>query len=171
MKEKYYDSIRRRDPAARNNWAIFWLYPSVIAMRFYKVSHFFWGLHFYFLAEMLMHIAARKTGIEIHPAAKIGKNFFCDHGGAVVIGETTEIGDGVTLYQGVTLGGVSEAHVKRHPTLGNDVMVGAGAKLLGPIVIGDGAKIGANEVVRVSVPAHSTYVAGTIHLSKKEKEK
>ena len=118
-----------------------------------------------------MHIAARKTGIEIHPAAKIGKNFFCDHGGAVVIGETTEIGDGVTLYQGVTLGGVSEAHVKRHPTLGNDVMVGAGAKLLGPIIIGDGAKIGANEVVRVSVPAHSTYVAGAIHLSKKEKEK
>lgn len=168
--ENYYDSIRRRDPAARSNWSIFWLYPSAIAFRHYKLGHFLWKHHMRFLAEFNMHLTARKTGIEIHPAATIGKNFFCDHGGAVIIGETSHLGDGVTLYQGVTLGGVSHNEGKRHPTLGNDVLVGAGAKLLGAITIGEGAKIGANEVVRTDVPAGYTFVGGSLHAPKTEKK-
>jgi serine O-acetyltransferase len=140
-------------------------------MRYYKISSRFWKCHLYFLAELLMHIGERRTGIEIHPAAKIGRNFFCDHGGGVIVGETSIIGDNVTIYQGVTLGGVSTSKGKRHPTLENDVLVGAGAKILGPVTIGQGAKIGANEVVRVNVPPFATYVNGEIHEKNKGAKK
>lgn len=160
--EGYLESIMRRDPAARSKWSVFWLYPSVRALRAHKRAAFFWRHHMKFLAEMIMHHAARVTGIEIHPAAKIGRNFFCDHGGGVVIGETCEIGDNCTLYQGVTLGGTSAEHKKRHPTLGSNVMVGSGAKVLGPVTLGDNCRIGANEVVRLNVPANATFVGGKI---------
>jgi serine O-acetyltransferase len=169
-KESCLASIKRRDPAARSSLAIFLLYPSCIAMRHYKVSHFFWKIHFYFLAELVMHWGARRTGIEIHPAAKIGRNLFIDHGLDVVIGETAEIGDNCTLYQGVTLGGVRFDKVKRHPTLGNNVMVGAGAQLLGPIHIGDNAKIGANETVRVDVPEKAVFVGGKVVIPGENKQ-
>ncbi|MFA5481398.1 MAG: serine O-acetyltransferase EpsC [Bacilli bacterium] len=152
-KEGYYASIKRRDPAARNNAQIFFLYPSVIAIRYYRIAHWFWTkLHFKFLGEWIMCMVKCRTGIEIHPGATIGRNLFIDHGSGVVIGETSIIGDNVTLYHQVTLGGVSLKKVKRHPTLGNDVVIGAGAKILGNITIGDGAKIGVNAVVREDVP-------------------
>lgn len=155
-KEGYYASIKRRDPAARTSWSIFWLYPSVRALRSYRLSHFLWTKwKWKFLAEWIMHRAARKTGIEIHPAAEIGENLFIDHGSGVVIGETAVIGDNCTLYHGVTLGGVDNKKVKRHPTLGNNVLVGTGAKLLGPIHIGDNAKIAPNAVIRKDVPANA----------------
>lgn len=155
--EKYYQSIKRRDPAARNNLQIFFLYPSVIALRWFRFAHFLWKkLHFKFLAEMIMHSIRRRTGIEIHPAATIGKNLFIDHGMGVVIGETTIIGDNVTLFHGVTLGGLSKEKVKRHPTIGDNVVIGAGAKLLGNITIGNNVKIGANVVVRESIPDNTT---------------
>jgi serine O-acetyltransferase len=154
--EKYYQSIKRRDPAARNNLQIFFLYPSVIALRWYRFSHFLWKKwHMKFLAEMIMHSIRRRTGIEIHPGAQIGKNLFIDHGMGVVIGETTIIGNNVTLYHGVTLGGLSKEHVKRHPTIGDNVIVGTGAKILGNITIGNNSKIGANVVVRESLPDNS----------------
>lgn len=152
--ESYYASIKRRDPAARHNAQIFFLYPSVIAVRYYRIAHWFWTkLHFKFLAEWIMCMVKCRTGIEIHPAATIGRNLFIDHGSGVVIGETTVIGDNVTLYHQVTLGGVSLKKGKRHPTIGNNVVIGAGAKVLGNITVGDNAKIGVNAVVRADVPA------------------
>lgn len=171
-KEGYYASIKRRDPAARNAWEIFWLYPSTRIMRRYRFAHFLWLHHIKFLAEWIMLVGKRRTGIEIHPGATIGKNFFIDHGSGVVIGETAEIGNGCTLYHGVTLGGTSSEKKKRHPTLKDNVMCGAGSILLGPITIGEGAKIGANEVVRHDVPPYAIYVEGkviTLSHSKKEK--
>ena len=161
--KRYYDSIRERDPAAGNNLQIFFLWPSTKALRHYKVAHFFWRIHFKFLALWIMLWAKRLTGIEIHPAATIGKRLFIDHGAGVVIGETAVIGDDCTLYQGVTLGGLNTEKVKRHPTLGNNVMVGCGAKLLGNINIGNNVRIGSNEVVREDIPDDSTFVGGTIH--------
>ena len=156
-KEKYYDSIKRRDPAARNNFQIFFLYPSAIAMRWYKVAHFLWcKWHFKFLAEAIMKSVKKRTGIEIHPAAKIGRNLFIDHGSGVVIGETTIIGDNVTMYHGVTLGAVKITKEKRHPTIGNNGIIGAGATILGDITIGDNSKIGSNTTIRESVPANTT---------------
>lgn len=150
--ERYYKSIKRRDPAARNNWQIFWLYPSVIALRHYRVAHFFYDkLHLKFIGEMISHIARVKTGIEIHPHAKIGRNLFIDHGMGVVIGETTIIGDNVTLYHGVTLGGVSLKHVDRHPIIEDNVTIGTGTKVLGRITIHKGARIGANLVIRTDI--------------------
>lgn len=168
--EGYFDSIMRRDPAARSKWSVFWLYPSVIAIRWYHLSHFFWRIHFRFLAEMIMHHARRTTGIEIHPAAKIGRNLFVDHGSGVVIGETAEIGDNVTMYHGVTLGGVSMDKIKRHPTIGNNVLIGAGAKLLGPIKVGDNAKIAANAVVRKDVPENAIVFDEDVHVFAKPKQ-
>jgi serine O-acetyltransferase len=171
-KESYYQSIKRRDPAARNNAEIFFLYPSVGIMRRFRVAHFLWKHHFKFLAEWMMMVGKAETGIEIHPGATIGKRFFIDHGSGVVIGETAIIGDDCTLYHGVTLGGTSLEKIKRHPTLGNNVMCGAGSILLGPITIGDGARIGANEVVRHDVPAEGVFVGGkVITLEKKGTEK
>lgn len=151
-REKYYQSIKRRDPAARNSWQIFWLYPSVICLRWYRVAKFFYKIHWKFLAETIMHIARKKTGIEIHPAAKIGRNLFIDHGMGVVIGETAIVGDNVTLYQGVTLGGTSFKKAPRHPIVGDNVIIGAGTKVIGRVTIGSNAKIGPNKVIREDVP-------------------
>ena len=149
--EGYLASIQRRDPAARTKASIFFLYPSVICLRWYRLSHFFWKIHFKFLAEWIMHHARKTTGIEIHPAAKIGKRLFIDHGSGVVIGETAVIGDDVTMYHGVTLGGVTLDKGKRHPTIGNNVIIGAGARLLGNITIGDNARIATGCLVRRDV--------------------
>lgn len=164
--ESYYQSIKRRDPAARNNWEIFFLYPSSRILRRFRLAHFLWNHHFKFLAEWIMVVGKRRTGIEIHPACTIGKNLFIDHGSGVVIGETAVIGDDCTLYHGVTLGGTSSEKVKRHPTLEDHVMVGAGAILLGNITIGRCSRIGANEVVRHDVPPESVYVNGEVHVLK-----
>ena len=142
-----------RDPAARTFFEVLTTYPGVHAVLLHRVSHSLWNHGFKWLARFLSTFARWVTGIEIHPGAVIGRRFFIDHGMGVVIGETAEIGDDCTLYHGVTLGGTSWEKGKRHPTLGNDVVVGAGAKVLGPINIGDGARIGSNAVVVKDVPA------------------
>lgn len=149
--------IRERDPAIHSNMEVF-LYPSFKAMLYYRISHKLYKKHHYFLARWISQKGAHKTGIEIHPGAKIGKGFFIDHGHGVIIGETAVIGDNVTLYQGVTLGGTGKEHGKRHPTLGNNVMVSAGAKVLGSFSIGENSKIGAGSVVLEEVPPNSTVV-------------
>lgn len=154
----FFKSIKQRDPAARNWLEILLLYPGVHALIRYRVAHFFYKIHFKFLAKLISAWARFLTGIEIHPAAKIGKNLFIDHGHGVVIGETAEIGDNCTIYQNATLGGTGKEHNKRHPTLKNNVVVGAGAKVLGNIVIGNNVKIGANSVVLKSVPDDCTVV-------------
>ena len=147
-----------RDPAARSTLEVLTTYPGVHAMLFHRMGHWLWLAGAKWLARVVSHIARWLTGIEIHPGAVIGRRFFIDHGMGVVIGETAIIGDDCTLYHGVTLGGTSWQKGKRHPTLGNDVVVGAGAKVLGPIEIGSGARIGSNAVVVRDVPAHSTVV-------------
>lgn len=149
-------SVFERDPAARSTLEVLTCYPGVHARILHRMSHGLWQWRLFWLARLLSHIARFLTGIEIHPGATIGRRFFIDHGMGVVIGETAEIGDDVTLYHGVTLGGTSWKEGKRHPTLGNGVVVGAGAKILGPIHIGDGAKIGSNAVVVREVPAGAT---------------
>ena len=155
---KYLKSIQKRDPAARNLLYIFLLYPSVHAMMFHRVAHFFYRIRFHFLARSISQFSRFLTQIEIHPAAKIGKNLFIDHGSGVVIGETAIIGDNCTIYQQVTLGGISLNKVKRHPTLKNNVIVGCGAKVLGDITIGENAKIGANAVVLNDVEDNTVVV-------------
>jgi len=147
-----------RDPAARNTFEVLTAYPGVHAMMFHRLAHAVWNLDAKGLARFIAHLGRWLTGVEIHPAATIGRRFFIDHGMGVVIGETAVIGDDCTLYHGVTLGGTSWQKGKRHPTLGDGVVVGAGAKVLGPIDIGDGARIGSNAVVVKSVPAESTVV-------------
>jgi serine O-acetyltransferase len=147
-----------RDPAARSAWEVVTCYPGFHAMLFHRLSHRLWGWDLKWLARFLSHIGRWLTGIEIHPGAMIGRRFFIDHGMGVVIGETALIGDDCTLYHGVTLGGTSWNKGKRHPTLGNGVVVGAGAKILGPITIGRGAKIGSNAVVVKDVPECATAV-------------
>lgn len=149
--------IRERDPAIHSNMEVF-LYPSFKAMLYYRVAHKQYVKGHYFLARLISQRAVRKTGIEIHPGAQIGKGFFIDHGTGVVIGETAIIGDNVTLYQGVTLGGTGKEHGKRHPTIGNNVMISTGAKVLGSFKIGDNCKIGAGSVVLEEVPPNSTVV-------------
>ncbi len=149
--------IKERDPAIHSNMEVF-LYPSFKAMIYYRLSHKLYKKKHYFWARLISQKGARKTGIEIHPGAQIGKGFFIDHGHGVIIGETTVIGDNVTLYQGVTLGGTGKEHGKRHPTLGNNVMVSAGAKVLGSFTIGENSKIGAGSVVLAEVPPNSTVV-------------
>ncbi|MEI7843131.1 MAG: serine O-acetyltransferase [Gallionellaceae bacterium] len=149
-------SVFDRDPAARSTLEVLTCYPGVHARILHRISHGLWHWKLFWLARFLSHVARFLTGIEIHPGATIGRRFFIDHGMGVVIGETAEIGDDVTLYHGVTLGGTSWKEGKRHPTLGNGVVVGAGAKILGPILIGAGAKIGSNAVVVKEVPAGST---------------
>jgi serine O-acetyltransferase len=150
--------IFQRDPAARNTFEVLTTYPGVWAVIVHRFSHGLWNMGLKWLARLLSNLARWVTGIEIHPGAKIGRRFFIDHGMGVVIGETAEVGDDCTLYQGVTLGGTSWEKGKRHPTLGNDVVVGAGAKILGPFTIGDGARIGSNAVVLREVPAEATVV-------------
>lgn len=147
-----------RDPAARNTFEVLTTYPGLHAVLFHRLSHRIWNAGFKWLARFLSSLARWFTGIEIHPSARIGRRFFIDHGMGIVIGETAEIGDDCTLYHGVTLGGTSWKKGKRHPTLGNDVVIGAGAKVLGPIEIGDGVRIGSNAVVLKSVHADATVV-------------
>lgn len=154
----YIESVFQRDPAARSTWEVVTLYPGVHALIFYRLAHRLWRWRLKWLARFLSQFARWLTGIEIHPGARIGRRFFIDHGMGVVIGETAEIGDDVTLYHGVTLGGTAWQKAKRHPTLGNNVVVGAGAKILGPIYIGDNARVGSNSVVVKDVPAGVTVV-------------
>ena len=152
------ENILEKDPAAKSWIEVILLYPSIHAIILYRIAHFLYNHKIYFISRAISQIARLFTGIEIHPGAKIGRRLFIDHGMGVVIGETTEIGDNVTLYQGVTLGGTGKDTGKRHPTLENDVVVGAGAKVLGPIKIGTGSKIGANAVVLKDVLANATAV-------------
>lgn len=149
--------IRQRDPAIHSSMEVF-LYPSFKVMLHYRLAHKLYMKKHYFLARWVSQRGVRKTGIEIHPGAQIGKGFFIDHGNGVIIGETTIIGDNVTLYQGVTLGGTGKEQGKRHPTIGNNVMISAGAKVLGSFKIGDNSKIGAGSVVLEEVPPNSTVV-------------
>ena len=149
--------IRERDPAIHSDMEVF-LYPSFKVMIYYRIAHKLYIRRHFFLARWVSQRAVRKTGIEIHPGAKIGKGFFIDHGNGVIIGETTVIGDNVTLYQGVTLGGTGKEQGKRHPTIGNNVMISTGAKVLGSFKIGDNSKIGAGSVVLEEVPPGSTVV-------------
>lgn len=152
------ESIKERDPAARGGLEILLTYSGVHAVMFYRVSHWLYQRKLFTVARIISQAARFITGIEIHPGAKIGKGLFIDHGMGVVIGETAEIGDNCLLYQGVTLGGTGKEHGKRHPTLGNNVMIGAGAKVLGPFKIGDNAKVASNAVVLEEVPANTTAV-------------
>lgn len=149
--------IKERDPAIHSNMEVF-LYPSFKVMMHYRLAHRLYRKKHYFWARLVSQRGARKTGIEIHPGAQIGKGFFIDHGNGVIIGETTIVGDNVTLYQGVTLGGTGKEQGKRHPTIGNNVMISAGAKVLGSFTIGDNSKIGAGSVVLEEVPPNSTVV-------------
>jgi len=151
-------SIFERDPAARNAPEVILCYPGFQAVLIYRLSNIMWRAKLKLIARITANIGRIITGIEIHPAAKIGKKLFIDHGIGVVIGETAVIGDGCTLYHGVTLGGVSWKKGKRHPTLGDKVIIGAGAKVLGPITIGNGSKIGSNAVVLEDVPDRTTVV-------------
>jgi serine O-acetyltransferase len=160
----------KKDPAADSIVTVLTSYPGIQAVLIYRVAHFFFKIGLPFVPRYLSNLAAQITGIDIHPGAKIGSDFFIDHGKGVVIGETAEIGDNVTIYQGVTLGGVSLERTKRHPTIGNNVVIGAGAKILGPITIGDNSKIGANSVVIKDVPPNSIVVGVPGRVVKKDKE-
>ena len=161
----YLESIKKRDPAAKSLASIILTYPGVKAVFFHQVSNFFYKAGFDLIARIISQTARFFTGIEIHPGAKIGKNLFIDHGMGVVIGETSEIGDNVTIYHAVTLGGSSpsidserQRHEKRHPTIGNDVVVGSGAQIIGPIKVGSNARIASNAVVVKDVPENTTMV-------------
>jgi len=156
--------VFERDPAARNSFEVLTTYPGVHALLWHRVSHFLWRIHLKWLARTLSQFSRLLTGIEIHPGAKIGRRFFIDHGMGVVIGETAVIGDDVTLYHGVTLGGTSWSKGKRHPTLGDNVVVGAGAKVLGPITLSNGARVGSNAVVVKDVPENATVVGIPGHI-------
>ena len=165
MIKEYLESIQKRDPAAKSKLSILVTYPGVKALFFHRIANFFCIAKFGLLAKMISQLSRFFTGIEIHPKAKIGKNFFIDHGMGVVIGETSEIGDNVTIYHAVTLGGISpsinsdeQRYVKRHPTLKNNVVVGSGAQVLGPVVVGENAKVGANAVVTKDVSANAVMV-------------
>ena len=165
MMNEYIKSIMDRDPAAKSKIGIILTYPGVKAIFFHRIANFFSKAGFALIARIVSQSSRFLTGIEIHPAAKIGKNFFIDHGMGVVIGETAEIEDNVTLYHSVTLGGISpstnsgkQRGIKRHPTLKNNVVVGSGAQVLGPIIVGEFAKIGANAVVTRDVPEHAIMV-------------
>ncbi len=164
-------SVRERDPAVKSNLEVFFLYPSFKAVRAYRRAHKWYLKKHYFIARWISQRALRKTGIEIHPGAKIGKGLFIDHGSGVVIGETTEIGDNCTIYQNVTLGGTGKDTGKRHPTLGNNVMVGCGARILGPFKVGDNCKIAANAVVLNEVPPNCTAVGVPARVVRRDGQK
>jgi len=155
---KFFRSIKKRDPAARHFLQIILFYPGVHALFFYRIARFFYVIKLKLIAEMIMFFVRLFTQIEIHPGAKIGKRLFIDHGSGVVIGQTTVIGDDCTIYQGVTLGGRGTGPGKRHPTLGNNVLIGTGSKVLGGITLGDNVKVGANTVVLTDVPNDKTIV-------------
>ena len=150
--------IRERDPAASSLAEVLLLYPGLKAVRSHRKAHWLYEHNFHFLARFISQMSAKRTNIEIHPGAKIGRRFFIDHGTGVVIGETAEIGDDVTIYQGVTLGGTGKDVGKRHPTVGNGVMIGAGSKVLGPFTIGDNTNIAAGSVVLNAIPENCTAV-------------
>ncbi len=155
----YLDSIRARDPAPRSRWEIL-LYPGVLALGLHRIAHWLFDARMFFLARVVNHISRLLTAIDIHPGARIGKNFFIDHG-FTVIGETAEIGDNVTIYQCVTLGGTNPTNGKggkRHPTLQDNVIIGSGAQIIGPIIVGERARVGANAVVTDDVPAGATMI-------------
>lgn len=152
------NAVFERDPAARNTLEVVLAYPGFHAILFHRIAHWLWISGLTILGRCVSHFSRFITGVEIHPGASIGKSFFIDHGMGVVIGETSEIGDHVTLYHGVTLGGTSHTRGKRHPTVGDNVIIGAGAKILGPLTVGENSKVGANSVVIVDVPANSTVV-------------
>ncbi len=164
-------AVFERDPAATSRLEVFLTYSGFHALLAYRVAHWFWAREMPLIPRAISQFARWLTGVEIHPGARIGSGFFIDHGMGVVIGETTEIGDYVTLFQGVTLGGTGKERGKRHPTLGNHVVVGAGAKVLGGIRIGDNVKIGANAVVLRSVPANSTVVGNPGRIVKYDGER
>ena len=151
-------TVFKEDPAARSVLEVLFCYPGLHAMWLHRAAHWLWRHRLRFLARLLSHVGRTLTGVEIHPGARIGRRFFIDHGMGVVIGETAEIGDDVLMYQGVVLGGTSREKKKRHPTVGNNVVIGAGAILLGPIAVGDGARIGAGSVVIKPVPPGATVV-------------
>lgn len=163
--------IQSRDPAARTPIEIILLYQGLHALVYYRIANFFYRKNLFFMARAISQFARGLTGIEIHPGAKIGKGFFIDHGMGVVIGETTVIGDNVLLYQGVTLGGTGLEKGKRHPTIGDNVVIGTGAKVLGNITIGDNSYIGANAVVIKDVPANSTVVGVPGRITKQDGKK
>ena len=162
------NAVRERDPAARNFWEVFFLYPGVKAIRMHRIAHFYYKHNLKFLARYVSQRAVRKTGIEIHPGATIGRRLVIDHGVGIVIGETTEIGDDVLIYQGVTLGGTGKDVGKRHPTIGNNVMISAGAKVLGPFKIGDKSRVAAGAVVLNEVPPNSTVVGVPARIVKQD---
>ena len=162
---EFLDSIINRDPAAKSKLALIIAYPGVKAIFFHYIANKIWGMNFFLIARIISQLSRFLTGIEIHPAAKIGKNLFIDHGMGVVIGETSEIGDNVTIYHGVTLGGISpsensldQVNVKRHPTIKNNVIIGSGAQMLGPITVDKNARIGAITVILKNVPENGTMV-------------
>ena len=159
-------AYQARDPAARSKLEIFLLYPGVHATIYYKIAHFLHRHHLRFLARFVSQWARRRTGIEIHPGATIGRRLVIDHGMGIVIGETAELGDDVLLYQGVTLGGTGKEQGKRHPTIGNNVLIGSGAKVLGPVLVRNGARVAANAVVLKEVPPDSTAVGVPAHIVK-----
>ena len=165
LMNNYLESIKKRDPAAKSILSIILTYPGVKAVFFHQISNFFYKAGFDLIARIISQIIRFFTGIEIHPGAKIGKNLFIDHGMGVVIGETSEVGDNVTIYHNVTLGGSSpsidserQRHEKRHPTIGNDVVIGSGAQIIGPIKVGNNSRIAANAVVVKDVPENATMV-------------
>ena len=155
---EYIRAVKERDPAARSSIEIFLLYPGMRAIRMYRRAHWFYKHNMKFIARWISQRCAKKTGIEIHPGATIGRRLVIDHGHGIVIGETTEIGDDVLIYQGVTLGGTGKDVGKRHPTIGNNVMISSGAKVLGPFKVGDNSRIAAGAVVLEEVPPNSTVV-------------
>lgn len=165
----YISMVLERDPAAKSTFDVLLSYPGVHALLFHRLAHGIWNKKFYTLARFISHMGRFFSGIEIHPSAKIGKNLFIDHGMGVVIGETSEIGDNVTIYQGVTLGGTSLNGGKRHPTLENNVIVGAGAKILGPITIGKNVLVGSNAVVVKSVSKNNTVIGIPARVMEKKK--
>lgn len=164
-------AVKERDPAARNSAEILLLYSGLHAIMLHRPAYFLYRHRFYFLARLISQIARLLTGIEIHPGAKIGTGVFIDHGSGIVIGETAEVGDGCTLYQGVTLGGTGKDHGKRHPTLGKNVLVGSGAKILGPFTVGDNSKIAAGAVVLEPIPPDSTAVGVPAHVVRRNGQK
>lgn len=160
LKELYEDAknIRFKDPACKNIFEVLVLYPGFHAILFYKIAHFLYCRKLFFLARLISQVSRHLTGIEIHPGAKIGRRLFIDHGMGIVIGETATIGDDCTIYHNVTLGGTGKDRFKRHPDIGNNVMIGAGVKVLGPIKIGNNVKVGANSVVLKDIPENVTVV-------------
>lgn len=163
--------ILERDPAARSGWEVLTCYPGLHALIYHRRAHWCWNHGLKWLGRFIAHFSRILTGIEIHPAARIGERVFIDHGMGVVIGETAEVGDGCTIYHGVTLGGTSlYKGTKRHPTLGRDVVVGAGAKVLGGFTVGDGAKVGSNAVVTKPVPAGATAVGNPARIIEAESD-